>query len=50
MRKDCALNLKTVHSFTNTGAGSNSASGAAYTEKADQRSWETIKFFSDEIF
>jgi dienelactone hydrolase len=39
-----------VHSFTNPGAGSDPAKGAAYNEKADRRSWEVMKLFFSEIF
>ncbi len=39
-----------VHSFTNPGSGSNPASGSAYNEKADKRSWEQMKLFFAEIF
>jgi dienelactone hydrolase len=39
-----------VHSFTNTAAGNDSSTGAAYNEKADKRSWEAMKAFFAEIF
>jgi dienelactone hydrolase len=39
-----------VHSFTNPGAGSDKAKGAAYDAKADRRSWEAMKVFFNEIF
>ena len=39
-----------VHSFTNKAAGSDNSKGAAYNEKADQRSWEAMKAFFAEIF
>ncbi|MBI4832894.1 MAG: dienelactone hydrolase family protein [Candidatus Lindowbacteria bacterium] len=39
-----------VHSFTNPEAGNDPASGVAYNEKADKRSWETMKEFFAEIF
>lgn len=39
-----------VHSFTNPGAGNDNSKGAAYNEKADQRSWEAMKVFFAEIF
>ena len=39
-----------VHSFTNKGAGNDNSQGAAYNEKADQRSWEEMKQFFHEIF
>ncbi|MBI5485180.1 MAG: dienelactone hydrolase family protein [Deltaproteobacteria bacterium] len=38
-----------VHSFTNPDAGSDNSKGAAYNEKADRRSWETLKLFLSEI-
>ena len=39
-----------VHSFTMKEAGSDNSKGAAYNEKADQRSWEAMKVFFAEIF
>ena len=39
-----------VHSFTNPDAGNDNKKGAAYNAKADQRSWEAMKTFFDEIF
>jgi dienelactone hydrolase len=39
-----------VHGFTHWDAGSNNASGMAYNEKADKRSWEDMKMFFAEIF
>lgn len=39
-----------VHSFTKKEAGNNKASGNAYDERADRRSWEHMKVFFDEIF
>jgi dienelactone hydrolase len=39
-----------VHSFTDKGAGNDNSKGAAYNEKADHRSWETMKDFFSEIF
>jgi dienelactone hydrolase len=39
-----------VHGFTMPDAGSNTASGMAYNEKADKRSWEAMKAFFVEIF
>jgi dienelactone hydrolase len=39
-----------VHSFTNPASGSRPSTGAAYNEKADQRSWEHLKLFFSEIF
>jgi dienelactone hydrolase len=39
-----------VHSFTDSGAGSDNSKGAAYNEKADRRSWEAMKDFFAEIF
>jgi len=39
-----------VHSFTQPDAGSDNSKGAAYNEKADQRSWEAMKQFLAEIF
>jgi dienelactone hydrolase len=38
-----------VHSFTEKEAGDNPKAGAAYNEKADQRSWEAMKEFFGEI-
>ena len=39
-----------VHSFTSPDAGNDNSKGAAYNEKADQRSWEAMKQFFSEIF
>ncbi len=39
-----------VHSFTLWDAGNDNAKGAAYNEKADQRSWEAMKAFFAELF
>jgi len=39
-----------VHSFTDWAAGSDNSKGAAYNEKADQRSWEAMKQFFAELF
>jgi len=39
-----------VHSFTNPKSGNNSSSGIAYNERADKRSFETMKQFLQEIF
>jgi dienelactone hydrolase len=39
-----------VHSFTNPASGNDPSRGAAYNEKADQRSWEAMRVFFAEIF
>ncbi|MGD0086499.1 MAG: dienelactone hydrolase family protein [Verrucomicrobiota bacterium] len=39
-----------VYSFTQPMAGNDNSSGAAYNERADQRSWEYMKLFFNEIF
>jgi len=39
-----------VHSFTKKEAGDDKASGNAYDEKADKRSWKAMKDFFKEIF
>lgn len=39
-----------VHSFTQPMAGNDNSKGAAYSEKADKRSWATMKEFFAEIF
>jgi dienelactone hydrolase len=39
-----------VHSFTQPMAGNDNSKGAAYNEKADQRSWLDMKNFFAEIF
>lgn len=39
-----------VHSFTDKGAGTDNSKGAAYNEKADQRSWEAFKQLLNELF
>jgi dienelactone hydrolase len=39
-----------VHSFTNPGAGDDPSGGVAYNASADQRSWEHMKLFFEELF
>lgn len=39
-----------VHAFTQKSAGDDPSTGAAYNEKADQRSWQATLDFLDEIF
>ncbi len=39
-----------VHSFTNPAAGNDPSKGAAYNEKADQRSWEALTAFLKRLF
>ncbi len=39
-----------VHSFTNPDSGDDPSKGAAYNKKADERSWQAMKDFFDEIF
>ena len=39
-----------VHSFTQKEAGDDTSKGAAYNARADQRSWEAMKHFFNEIF
>ncbi len=39
-----------VHGFTNPANGSDNATGLAYNEMADRRSWEAMKAFFAEIF
>jgi dienelactone hydrolase len=39
-----------VHSFTQPSAGNDNSKGAAYNERADQRSWTDMKQFFAEIF
>jgi dienelactone hydrolase len=39
-----------VHSFTQPMAGNDNSKGAAYNEKADNRSWQAMKDFFAEIF
>jgi dienelactone hydrolase len=39
-----------VHSFTIPDAGNDPSTGSAYNEKADKRSWGTMRLFFDEIF
>jgi dienelactone hydrolase len=39
-----------VHDFTNPGAGGNPASGVAYNQQADERSWREMQDFLREIF
>jgi len=39
-----------VHAFTQITAGNDNSKGAAYNEKADQRSWEHLQLFLTEVF
>jgi dienelactone hydrolase len=39
-----------VHSFTNPNSGDDPSRGVAYNKKADERSWEAMKSFFNEIF
>jgi dienelactone hydrolase len=39
-----------VHSFTDWNAGTDNSKGAAYNERADQRSWEDMRQFFGELF
>lgn len=39
-----------VHSFTNPAAGNDNSKGAAYNDKADQRSWQAMRQFFAELF
>jgi dienelactone hydrolase len=39
-----------VHSFTDWDAGNDNSKGAAYNERADQRSWEAMQAFFAELF
>lgn len=39
-----------VHSFSNPAAGNDKSKGAAYDQRADQRSFAAMKLFFDEIF
>ncbi|MCZ7647034.1 MAG: dienelactone hydrolase family protein [Planctomycetota bacterium] len=39
-----------VHSFTKPAAGNDPSKGAAYDEKADKRSWQTMRDFFGELF
>jgi dienelactone hydrolase len=39
-----------VHAFTNPENGADNSKGTAYNEKADKRSWQTMKDFFGEIF
>ncbi|MCC6573770.1 MAG: dienelactone hydrolase family protein [Planctomycetes bacterium] len=39
-----------VHSFTNPGAGGDNSKGAAYNKSADERSWDDMEQFFDELF
>lgn len=39
-----------VHAFTQKSAGNDPSRGAAYNEQADQRSWQSMQNFFDEIF
>ncbi len=39
-----------VHAFTNKAAGDDNSKGAAYNERADRRSWESMRDFFAEIF
>ena len=39
-----------VHSFTNQSAGNDPSKGVAYNKQVDERSWEAMKQFFNEIF
>lgn len=39
-----------VHSFTNTAAGQDNSKGSAYNQLADQRSWQAMQLFFNELF
>lgn len=39
-----------VHSFTNPNSGDDPSRGVAYNKKADERSWEAMKSFFEDIF
>ncbi len=39
-----------VHSFTDWGAGTDASRGSAYNERADKRSWESMRAFLAELF
>jgi dienelactone hydrolase len=39
-----------VHAFTQKHAGDDPSTGVAYDEKADQRSWQAMRSFFDEVF
>ena len=39
-----------VHGFTNPASGTDNSRGAAYNEKADNRSWQAMKDFLIEVF
>jgi dienelactone hydrolase len=39
-----------VHAFTQKEAGDDASKGAAYNARADQRSWDAMKLFFNEIF
>jgi len=39
-----------VHAFTQKSAGNDPSRGAAYNQQADQRSWQSMENFFDEIF
>jgi dienelactone hydrolase len=39
-----------VHSCTDSNAGNDNSKGAAYNERANLRSWETMKQFFAELF
>ena len=38
-----------VHAFTDPEAGNDNSKGAAYNEKAEKRSWESMKVFLKEV-
>ncbi|MCB4791491.1 MAG: dienelactone hydrolase family protein [Elusimicrobia bacterium] len=49
---DWELNIyaNAVHRFTNSEAGDDPSTGAAYNKQADERSWDAMKSFFNEIF
>jgi len=51
-KADWQLNIyaNAVHRFTNPEAGDDPSKGVAYNKQADERSWEAMKSFFNEIF
>ena len=39
-----------VYSFSNPASGDDPSKGGAYNEKADKRSWKSMRAFFEEIF
>ena len=50
-KADWQMNIyaNAVHAFTDKSAGNDNSKGAAYNQKADQRSWEDFMTFLKDV-